>query len=133
MNQQIYDLCLLYKSELLKFVNLHTDNTLILAHDSFANAGKKKSAKIMIKTRDQRTLTKSIKFNETIIIINSFNNIKFNKKSHTKDITIVKLINTSSTCAKDLIRVNLLSNKQYVVQRAKKCILSIKLSIRGLV
>lgn len=78
MKQSTYDLYLLYKSEpQLGIIGLQTDDTLILAEKSFADAEEDaiKRAKLISKDRDHLTINRPIKFNGTTIHIDSYSNL----------------------------------------------------------
>lgn len=69
MTKSIYDLCLLYKCEPLNFVDLQTNNTLMLANVILAtvNGEAMKIAKFMTKKQACLLPRTSIKFNDTWI------------------------------------------------------------------
>jgi hypothetical protein len=100
---------------------MQTDDTLLLADQSFVALKKEtiKSAKIMTKNRERLTSDNSLKFNETRIErLNK--TIYFRQKTHIQDIQLIQLIESSNiTSAREKVRVNLNLRKQYIVQRAR--------------
>lgn len=82
MKQSTYNPCLLYRSDPLGIIGLQTDNTLLLANNTFANAEEKaiKHAKLMSKDQDYLTINKSIKFNEALIELTSDSNLTLKQK-----------------------------------------------------
>jgi hypothetical protein len=91
MTQFTYDSCLLYIIDriCIEIVSMQTNDTFILADQSFAVVEKEAvhSAKIMTKTREQLTFENSLKFNDTIIErIDSNDAIYFRQETHIQDI-----------------------------------------------
>ncbi len=126
MTQFTYDLCLLYITVIsyidMKTVSMQTDDTLILADQSFAVVEKEAihSAKIMTKTREQLTFENSLKFNDTRIErIDSNDTIYFRQKTHIQDIQLIQSIDIIITSARDKMRIKLITRKQYVTQKAR--------------
>jgi hypothetical protein len=101
---------------------MQTDDTLILADQSFAVVEKEAihSAKIMTKTREQLTFENSLKFNDTRIErIDSNDTIYFRQKTHIQDIQLIQSIDIIITSARDKMRIKLITRKQYVTQKAR--------------
>jgi hypothetical protein len=107
---------------------MQTDDTLILADQSFAVVEKEAvhSAKIMTKTREQLTFENSLKFNDTKIErIDSNEAIYFRQETHIQDIQLIQSIETIIiTNARDKMRIKLISREQYVTQRAREAYLT---------
>ena len=121
MTQSTYDPCLLYKSDPFGTVGLQTNDTLILATDSFADDEEDaiKSARILTKKRDHLTITKSIKFNGTKIELMSDGSIILEHKTHIGGISLVKDSEASITSSRGIVRTKLSSKEQYIAQRAR--------------
>jgi hypothetical protein len=109
---------------------MQTDDILLLVDQNFAVLKEEtiKSTKIMIKNRKRLTSDNSMKFNETRVErldSNSNENdsneaIYFRRKTHIQDIQLIQSIKSSSIInAREKIRVNLISRKQYIAQRAR--------------
>ncbi len=131
----IYNSCLLYISFIIslqidsRIVSMQTDDTLILADQSFAIVEKEAihSAKIMIKTREQLTFINLLKFNDTRIErleLNEIDIIYFRQETHIQGIQLIQLIESTITSARDKIRVMLILRDQYIVQRAREAYLT---------
>jgi hypothetical protein len=109
---------------------MQTDDTLILADQSFAVVEEKAvhSAKIMIKTREQLTSINPLKFNDTRIErleSNEMNIIYFRQETHIQDIQLIDSVeSTIITSARDKVRIKLISREQYVIQRAREAYLT---------
>jgi hypothetical protein len=108
---------------------MQTDDTLILADQSFAIVEKEAihSAKIMIKTREQLTFINLLKFNDTRIErleLNEIDIIYFRQETHIQGIQLIQLIESTITSARDKIRVMLILRDQYIVQRAREAYLT---------
>ncbi len=150
MTQFIYDLCLLYKtlfvdktsdkSIISDLIEMQIDDTLLLVDQSFVILKKEtiKSAKIMIKNRERFTSDNSLKFNEIRIERLDSNNINnsndmndsneviyFRQETHIQDIQLINSIELSITSAREKVRINLISKKQYITQRARDVYLTI--------
>jgi hypothetical protein len=106
---------------------MQTDDTLILADQSFAVVEKEAihSAKIMTKTREQLTFENSLKFNDTRIErIDSNEAIYFRQETHIQDIQLIQSIDAIITSARDKMRIKLITREQYVTQRARDAYLT---------
>jgi hypothetical protein len=109
---------------------MQTDDTLILADQSFAVAEEEAvhSAKIMTKTREQLTSTNPLKFNDTRIERlepNEIGIIYFRQETHIQDIQLIDSVeSTIITNARDKVRIKLTPRKQYVAQRAREAYLT---------
>ncbi len=130
MTQFTYNLCLLYIIVIshidMRIVNMQTDDTLILADQSFAVVEKEAihSAKIMTKTREQLTFENSLKFNDIRIEQIDSHAIYFKQETHIQDIQLIQSIDTIITSARDKMRIKLTSREQYVTQRAREAYLT---------
>ncbi len=131
MTQFTYDLCLLYIIIIshidMRIVSMQTDDTLILADQSFAVVEKEAihSAKIMTKTREQLTFENSLKFNDTRIErIDPNEAIYFRQETHIQDIQLIQSIDTIITSARGKMRTKLITREQYVTQRARDAYLT---------
>jgi hypothetical protein len=134
MTQFTYDSCLLYIIIIIiishidiKIMSMQTDDTLILADQSFAVVEKEAihSAKIMTKAREQLTFKNSLKFNDTRIErIDSNDNIYFRQETHIQDIQLIQSIDTIITSARGKMRIKLITKEQYVAQRARDAYLT---------
>jgi competence protein ComGF len=106
---------------------MQTDDTLILADQSFAVVEKEAihSAKIMTKTREQLTFENSLKFNDTRIErIDSNDTIYFRQETHIQDVQLIQSTDATITSARGKVRIKLTSRKQYVAQRARDAYLT---------
>jgi maltodextrin utilization protein YvdJ len=106
---------------------MQTDDTLILADQSFAVVEKEAihSAKIMTKTREQLTFENSLKFNDTRIErIDPNEAIYFRQETHIQDIQLIQSIDTIITSARGKMRTKLITREQYVTQRARDAYLT---------
>ncbi len=102
---------------------MQTDDILLLTDQTFVALKEEtiKSAKIMIKDRERLISDNSLKFNEIRIErLDSNETIYFRQKTHIQDIQLINSIESSSiTSAREKVRVNLISRKQYIAQRAR--------------
>ncbi len=133
MTQFTYDSCLLYIINHIctKIMSMQTDDTLILVDQSFAVVENEAihSAKIMIKTREQLISNNSLKFNDIRIerldfIDQSSTIIYFRQETHIQDIQLIQSIESIITNARSKVRTQLISKKQYVIQRAREAYLT---------
>ncbi len=129
MIQFTYDSCLLYIIDriCIEIVSMQTNDTLILADQSFAVVEKEAvhSAKIMTKTREQLTLENSLKFNDTRIErIDSNEAIYFRQETHIQDIQLIQSIDIITTNVRSKMRIKLISKEQYVTQRTREVYLT---------
>jgi hypothetical protein len=100
---------------------MQTDDTLILADQSFAVTEEEAihSAKIMIKSREQLTSDNPLKFNDIRIERVENDIIYFRQETHIQEIQLMQLIESIITSARDKIRVMLTPRDQYIAQRAR--------------
>jgi hypothetical protein len=130
MIQSIYDLCLLYISSItivqidMGIIGMQTDDTLILADQSFAVAEEEAihSAKIMIKAREQLIPGNSLKFNGTRIErLGPADQgiIYYRQEAHIQGIQLVQSTESTTTSARGKVRIKLTPREQYVAQRAR--------------
>ncbi len=127
MTSFTYNPCLLYTSPStfiqtgLGIVSMQTEDTLILADQSFAVTEEEAliTAKIMIKSRDQLILNKALKFNSTRIErIGSNEVIYFRQETHIQGIKLINSIEfTIINSDRDKIRTMLIFRNQYIAQR----------------
>ncbi len=107
---------------------MQTDDTLILANQSFAVVEKEAvhSAKIMTKTREQLTPTNPLKFNDTQIErIDPNGAIYFRQQTHIQGIQLINSAeSTTITSARGKIRAMLTPRDQYIAQRAREAYLA---------
>ncbi len=129
ITQFTYDSCLLYNIDhiCISIVSMQTDDTFILADQSFAVIENEAiiSAKIMIKTREQLISNNSLKFNDIKIErLDSNESIYYRQKTHIQDIQLIQSIESIITNARSKVRIKLISRKQYVTQRAREIYLT---------
>jgi hypothetical protein len=133
MIQFIYDFCLLYILLIIivqtgmSIIGMQTDDTLILADQSFAVVEEEAihSAKLMTKTREQLISNNSLKFNDTRIERSDPNeSIYYRQEAHIQDIQLIQSIESIITNARDKVRIKLTSKEQYVTQRAREAYLT---------
>jgi hypothetical protein len=124
MIQSTYDPCLLYTTDrtCMGIVGMQTDDTLILADQSFAAAEEEAvhSAKIMTKAREQLTPENALKFNGTKIERTGPDGaIYFRQETHIQGIRLVQSTDATTTSARGKVRTKLTTREQYVAQRAR--------------
>ena len=121
MTESTYDPCLLYKSEPFGIVGLQTDDTLMLASDTFSAEEEDaiKKAKIMTKERTHLILETPIKFNGTMIRLAPSRDIMLTQETRVGSISLVKNHDASTTSSRGIVREKLSSREQYVAQRAR--------------
>ena len=121
MTESTYDPCLLYKSEPFGIVGLQTDDTLMLASDTFSAEEEDaiKKAKIMTKERTHLILETPIKFNGTMIRLAPSRDIMLSQETRVGGISLVKNHDASTTSSRGIVREKLSSREQYVAQRAR--------------
>jgi carbonic anhydrase/acetyltransferase-like protein (isoleucine patch superfamily) len=112
-------------------MSMQTDDTFILVDQSFAVVEDETihSAKIMIKTREQLISNNSLKFNDIRIErLDSIDQnaiiIYFRQETHIQDIQLIQSIESIITDARNKVRTQLTSKKQYVIQRAREAYLT---------
>jgi hypothetical protein len=93
---------------------MQIDDTLILINDAFAIAEEEtiKTIDIKIKSRNQLALKQLIKFNKTVIELESDENITLRQKirqSDSEEISLIQNRDASSTSIRNIIRINLSS------------------------
>jgi hypothetical protein len=93
-------------------MNMQTDDTFLLADQSFVVVEKEAihSAKIMTKTRKQLSLENAFKFNDTRIErIESKSAIYFRQETHIQDIQLINSVeSTIITNVRDKVRIKLI-------------------------
>jgi hypothetical protein len=105
---------------------MQTNNTLILADQSFAVVEKETihSAKVMTKTREHLTLENSLKFNDIRIERADSRVIYFRQEMHIQDIQLIQSTDAIIINARGKMRIKLVSKEQYVIQRAREAYLT---------
>jgi hypothetical protein len=107
---------------LFDLVDLQTDDSLILANSDFA-ASKEfhlQKAKLMIKEREKLISDQSMKFNEELIRCDLvIELIHLNQKKLCQNLQLIALKSMNLISSKDMIRKSVISNDQYVGQRAR--------------
>lgn len=103
-------------------MGLQTDDTLLLADDTFADAEEDaiKYAKLMSKDRNHLTTNKPIKFNEALIELTSEGNLTLKQETQIAEISLVRNLMVSMTSAQGVICIELSFKEQYVAQRARR-------------
>lgn len=121
MEQSTYDPCLLYKSDPLGIVGLQTDDALLLAENSFADAEDNalKHAKLMSNDRDYLKVDKPIKFNGVLIELAPNGDLTLKQETQIANIALVKNSEAFTTSSRGIIRSKLSPREQYVAQRAR--------------
>ena len=125
MIESTYDFCLLYRHESFGIVKLQTDDTLMLADETFAAEEEGAIKKFLTKSRSCLTPIETIKFNELKIELHFFSNeffhayITLRQEMHIGEISFIKQQTISSTSNRGVVRKNLTTNDQYVAQRAR--------------
>ena len=125
-----YDFCLLYKHGFFGIVKLQIDDTLMLTDEAFAAEKKNAIKKFLTKSRSCFISTETIKFNELKIELHFFNNeffhayITLRQEMHIGEISLIKQQTTFSTSNRGVVKKNLNTNDQYVVQKIKSAYLT---------
>jgi hypothetical protein len=121
MTQSTYDPCLMYSTTAsFGLVGLQTDDTLIVADDTFAKAEEEELQKagFMAKKREQLTEGNTLKFNGGNITLQSDNSITMTQESYNTTLqtvtTIADLVSSRGTVRRDVA-----VKDQYVAQRAR--------------
>jgi hypothetical protein len=121
MAQSTYDPCLMYSTNNTSFglVGLQTDNTLIVADNTFTEAeeAELQKAGFIAKKREQLTKGNRLKFNSRDITLQSNNSITITQESYN---TILQVVTTTAdlVSSRGTIRRDVSIHDQYVVQRA---------------
>jgi hypothetical protein len=102
-------------------INLQTNDILIFANQKFANAKEKAivDAKIMTKSGEKLDSKNSIKFNDTIITRLENDDIYLNQIIQSDHLQSIKKINVDTINSRNMIRLDLISKKQYVIQQTR--------------
>ena len=127
MTESTYDFCLLYRHGFFGFeiVGFQIDDTLMLADEAFAAEEESAIKKFLTKSRSCLISIEAIKFNELKIELHFFSNeffhayITLRQEVHIDEISFIKQKTTSSTNNRGVVRENLGTNDQYVVQRTR--------------
>lgn len=125
-----YDPCLLYCSNPstgYKLVGMQTDDTLILADQTFAAREEQgiQAANIMCKPREQLTLSNPLKFNGSLISFHpaeagqsEYSTILVNQENGCRLVKPVQDYPADITSSRGKVRKNVSPREQYVSQRA---------------
>jgi hypothetical protein len=121
MQQSTFDPCLLYNTEPFGIVGLQTDDTLILATDSFAEQEQEQlnKAGFIAKKREKLTPAHDLKFNGGIIRLETNGSIKLTQERQCKNLKPVNKAATSTTSSRGTVRSKLSTKDQYIAQRAR--------------
>lgn len=114
MTELTYDPCLLYRCAPFDFVGLQTDDTLMLANDTFAATEEEaiKTAKFITKERAYLSLETLIKFNGTWIQLASSGDITLSQETRDGGISLIKEHEASTTGSRELVQTNLSPREQ---------------------
>lgn len=121
MNQSTYDPCLLYtNSNGFAIAGLQTDDTLLLADQTFAEAEQTglQEAKFLAKERETLTQTTPIKFNGGYIRQDG-NSITLTQERQCQNLKLVVTKVTDLTSSRGVIRKAATPKDQYIAQRAR--------------
>ena len=126
MNQSTYDPCLLYTNyNGFGIVGLQTDDTLILADNTFAESEeiRLKEARFLAKKREKLTQSTPIKFNGGYIRLEkdpiSMNSITLTQERQCQNLRIVTMKVTDLTSSRGETRKAATPKDQYIAQRAR--------------
>lgn len=121
MSESTYDPCLLHRCELFGIVGLQTDDTLMLANNTFAAMEEEviKTAKFMTKERACLLPQTPIKFNGTWIQLMPNGDITLSQETRVGGISLIKDHEASTTTSRRVVRTNLSPKEQYIAQRAR--------------
>jgi hypothetical protein len=124
MTQSTYDPCLLYSTTTATsfgLVGLQTDDTLIVADDTFAQTEEDElqRAGLMAKTREQLTKGHMLKFNGGNITLRSDNSITMTQESYNATLQPVTTTANTLVSSRGTIRRDVSVKDQYVAQRAR--------------
>lgn len=119
-----YDPCLLYTpndGNGFGIVGLQTDDSLILADDTFALQEERQlhEAKLLAKQREKLTTINSIKFNGGYINLEKDGSIYLSQERQCKCLRLVTLKASNLVSARGNIRKAVTSKDQYIAQRAR--------------
>jgi hypothetical protein len=120
MDQSTYDPCLLQSNEPFGIVGLQTDDTLLLADETFAEAEQNElhKAKFMAKEREQLTVNTPLKFNGGLIQLAS-DGITLTQERQCKNLSTISVKPATSTSNRGITRTLLTLKDQYIAQRAR--------------
>ena len=130
MIESTYDFCLLYRHGFFEIVKFQIDDILMLADETFAAKKEDAIKNFLTKSCSCFISIETIKFNELKIELHFFSNeffhvyITFRQKVHIDEISFIKQQTTSSTNNRGVVRKNLGTNDQYVVQKTKDAYLT---------
>jgi len=127
MEQSTYDPCLLVcnsnkHKEPFGLVGLQTDDTLILANETFAQMEENelKKAKFTAKPREQLTQEHPLKFNGSMIALTNQGNITLTQTRHCKNLHIAKSSETTDiVSSRGIVRKDVDTKGQYIALRAR--------------
>jgi hypothetical protein len=112
MDQSTYDPCLLQSNEPFGIVGLQTDDTLLLADETFAEAEQNElhKAKFMAKEREQLTVDTPLKFNGGLIqLASDRTTITLTQKRQCKNLSTISIKPATSTSSRGVTRTSLTS------------------------
>jgi hypothetical protein len=120
MDQSTYDPCLLQSNEPFGIVGLQTDDTLLLADETFAEVEQNElhRAKFMAKEREQLTVDTPLKFNGGLIQLVS-DGITLTQERQCKNLSTITVKPAASTSSRGVTRASLTLKDQYIAQRAR--------------
>jgi len=120
MSQSTYDPCLLYTNNGFGVVGLQTDDTLLLADETFAESEEMrlKEAKFLAKDREKLTHSTPIKFNGGHIRLEK-DSITLTQERQCQNLKTVTMKATDLTSSRGEIRKAATPKDQYIAQRAR--------------
>lgn len=121
MKHSTYDPCLLYQNEnSLAIAGLQTDDTLLLADETFAiiEEEKLREAGFTAKEREKLTSTTPIKFNRGLISQHE-NSMTLTQERHCQNLGIVSLETVDLTSSQRVMRKLVGTKQQYIAQRVR--------------
>jgi hypothetical protein len=121
MRQSTYDPCLLYRNEdSLGVIGLQTDDTLLLADETFARIEEEKlrEAGFTAKEREKLTRATPIKFNGGLIT-QCENSITLTQERHCQNLGTVLPEVVDLTSSRGIVKRTVRTKEQYVAQRAR--------------
>jgi hypothetical protein len=120
MDQSTYDPCLLQSNEPFGIVGLQTDDTLLLADETFAEAEQNElhKAKFLAKEREQLTVDTPLKFNGGLIQL-VLDGITLTQERQCKNLSTISIKPATSASSRGVTRASLTPKDQYIAQRAR--------------
>ncbi len=126
MTDSTYNPCLIYRCEPFGIVGLQTDDTLMLANNTFAAIEEEaiKTAKFITKERACLSPKTPIKFNGTWIQLAPNGDITFSQETRVVGISLLKDHEASTTSSRGVVRTNLSPKEHYIAQRVRAAYLA---------